>query len=110
MLMYQSRTKDMHEATQSEEDIEMTDEEKSFDLYVRVNFPDIFENYIENQKSISCYYCSFSTKSKILRNIEDEVYRHLKKHHKEVMNTFEKEEIKFKNKWHEEFLGFFASE
>ena len=35
----QSRTKDMNEATQSEEDIEMTDEEKSFDLFVKSEFP-----------------------------------------------------------------------
>ena len=43
----------MNEAPQSEEDIELTEEEESFDLYVKVNFPDIFDNYVENQKSIA---------------------------------------------------------
>ena len=97
-------------SNQNDEDIEKTDEEKSFDLYVKVNFLDILEKYLENQKSIHCYYCDFSSESKILRNIEDEIYLHLRTKHKEVINAFEIEEIEFKNTWHEEFLGFFGSD
>ena len=86
----------------------MTEEEKSFDLYVKVNFPDIYFKYSENKKTIDCYYCSFSTSSKILRNIEDEVYKHLKTSHKEILDAFQLENVVFENSWHEEFLGFFG--
>ena len=92
------------------EEIEMTDEEKSFDLYIKVNFPDILSNYLENDRTIHCYYCSYKTKSKILRNIEDEVYKHLKTMHLEIFNAFKNDEIIFDNNWHEEFLGFFGSD
>ena len=97
------------EAKQNEEEIIMTEEEKSFDLYVKVNFPDILSKYLENKRKIDYYYCSFSSNSIILRNIEDEVYKHLQKVHPEVMKAFKLEEIAVENSWHEEFLGFFAS-
>ena len=95
---------------ETNDEIEMTDEEKSFDLYVKVNFPDILSNYLENDRTIHCYYCSYKTKSKILRNIEDEVYKHLKTMHLEIFNAFKNDEIIFDNNWHEEFLGFFGSD
>ena len=101
---------DKNNLMQNDLEIEKTEEEKSFDLYVKVNFPDINSKYLENNKQIDCYYCSFKTESKILRNIEDEVYKHLKTTHEEVFNAFQKDDIEFENSWHEEFLGFFCSE
>ena len=98
------------EAKQNKEEIMLTEDEKSFDLYVKVNFPDILSKYLENKRKIDCYYCSYSSNSIILRNIEDEVYKHLQKEHPEVMKAFKLEEIAFENSWHEEFLGFFASD
>ena len=96
------------EAKQNEEEIIMTEEEKSFDLYVKVNFPDILSKYLENKRKIHCYYCSYSSKSPILRNIEDEVYNHLQTMHPEVMRACE--EIAFEKSYHEEFHGLFSSD
>ena len=90
--------------------IEMTEEEENFDLYIKVNFPDILNNYLENNKNVKCYYCDYCGESKILRNIEDDLNKHLKELHKEEVDSFELETITFENEWHEEFLGFFASE
>ena len=84
----------------------MTEEEKSFDLYVKVKFPDILSKYIENKRKIDCYYCSYSSTSIILRNVKDEGYNYLQSMHPEVMKAFTLEEIAFENSWHEENLGF----
>ena len=47
---------------QCDEDIEKTDEEKSFDLYVKTNFPEVYDYYLTNQKHIPCYFCDYISK------------------------------------------------
>ena len=89
---------------------EMTKEQQNFDINVQKNFPDIFENYLQNKRTIQCYYCDFRSESKILSNIKDEVKKHLEIEHKEVINTFEAEEMVVENLWHAEFLEFFVTD
>ena len=83
-------------AKSSKEEIEMTEEEKSFEMSVKENFPEIFENYLQNNRNIQCYFYFI--------NIKDEVTKHLEIGHKEVINTFEDGEVVIENLWHAEFL------
>ena len=92
------------------EQIGMTDEERSFDVNVKENYSDIFENFLKHKRTIQCYYCSYRTKSKILRNIKDEVNEHLKVEHREVINTFENGELVIENLLHAEFLELFLTD
>ena len=41
------------EAKQNEEEIITTEEEKSFDLYVKINFPDILSKYLQNKRKFN---------------------------------------------------------
>ena len=93
-----------------EEEIEMTEEEQSFGMSVKENFPDIFENYLQNHRTIQCYYCEYRTKRNSFSKIKEEVNKHLKLEHEEVINTFENEEMVIENLWHAEFLELFATD
>ena len=66
--------------------------------------------FLKHKRTIQCYYCSYRTKSKILRNIKDEVNEHLKVEHREVINTFENEESVIENLLHAEFLELFLTD
>ena len=87
-----------------------TEEEQSFDINVKNNFPDVFEHYLQNNRTIQCYYCDFRSKSKSLSNSKDEMNKHLNIEHKKVINTFEAEELVIENLWHAEFLELFATD
>ena len=93
----------------SQEEIEITEVEKAFETNVNENYPEIFENYLQNKRTIQCYYCDYKTKRKIFSNIKDEVNKHLKVEHKEVINTLEDGEMVIENLLHAEFLEFFAT-
>ena len=84
--------------------------EKAFETNVNENYPEIFDNYLQNKRTIQCYYCNYKTKSKIFSNIKDEVNKHLKVEHKEVINTLEDGEMVIENLLHAEFLEFFATD
>ena len=93
-----------------EEEVKVTEEEQISDMSVKENFPDIFENYLQNGRTIQCYYCEFRTKSKNFSTIKEEVNKHLKLEHKEVIYTFENEELVIENLLHAEFIELFASD
>ena len=93
-----------------QEEIEDTDDERSLDLNVKENFPDLYENFLQQKRTIRCYYCSYRTKSKILSNIKNEINKHLRIEHREIINTFENEELVIENLMHAEFLEFFVTD
>ena len=93
-----------------QEEIEMTEEEKRFEVNVNENFLDMFENFLEHKRTIQCYNCSYRAKSKILSNIKYEVSKHLRIEHREVIDTFENGELVIENLIHAEFIEFFATD
>ena len=102
--------KDVVDKYSQEEEIKVTEEEQISDMSVKENFPDIFEDYLQNERTIQCYYCEFRTKSKNFSTIKEEVNKHLKLEHKEVIYTFENEELVIENLLHAEFIELFASD
>ena len=87
--------------------IEMTEDEEYFDLYVEHNFSLIYEKYVSSRRQINCYLCEFCSKSKILRNIQGELKEHLESNHAEIITDYDPEDFEFENDYHEEFLDFF---
>ena len=82
----------------------------TFDSNLKNNFPEIFENYLQNNKTVQCYFCNFRTKSQNIRNIKSEVNNHLKTEHREVINTLEVEKMVIENLFYAEFLELFGTD
>ena len=93
---------------QCDEDIEKTDEEKSFDLYVKTNFSEVYDYYLTNQKHIPCYFCDYISKSQVLKSIESEIINHMDTKHEDIIEVFKSDDIEIENIIHLEFLEFFV--
>ena len=66
------------------------EEEESFQLYVRTNYPTVF-NKFKTEKTIKCYYCDFLPKSIKLRDLEDEMITHVADNHKDVIEKLDED-------------------
>ena len=83
------------------------EEEESFQLYVRTNYPTVFKKF-KTENAIKCYYCYFLPKSKKLRDLEDEMITHVVDTHKVAIEDLENEN--FDDEYHQDFLGVFTDE
>ena len=89
---------------------EETDEERSFDLYVKTNFSEIYDYYLTNQKHIPCYFCDYISKSQVLKSIENEMINHMDTNHEDIIEVFKSDDTEIENIIHLEFLEFFVPE
>ena len=46
------------------------EDEEVFNLYVKENFPRLFDYYLKNNRYVPCYFCEYCSKSQILKIIE----------------------------------------
>ena len=81
-----------------------------FDSKVKTNFPEIFDNYLENKKHIYCYFCGYISHSQVLKNIEDEITEHMEDNHENIITAFKTDNTEIENLMHLEFLEFFVPE
>ena len=97
-------------SVQCDEDIKKTDEEKSFDLNVKTNFPEIYDYYLTNQKHIPCYFCNYISKSQVLKSIENEMINYMDTNHEDIIEVFKSNDTEIENTIHVEFLEIFVPE
>ena len=83
------------------------EDEEHFQTYVKVNFPAVFKKF-KAEKTIKCYYCNFTPKSRKLRDLEDEMVSHIKDTHKDAKEVLDSEI--FDDEYHEDFLGLFIDD
>ena len=88
--------------------IEDNDDEEIFDSYVKNNFPKLFDYYLENDRYFPCYFCDYSSKSQILKTIEDEMTTHLDKKHRDIIESFDPCNSEYEDWIHEEYFQFFC--
>ena len=88
---------------------ELIDDE-GFELYVDNCFSEIYGLYVTGQRELTCYYCSYISKSKTLMSIQSELSDHLKNYHSDILKSFDPDTLIFDNDHHEEFLLLFAQE
>ena len=79
---------------------------KEYELYVKTDFREVFDYFIENQKCVPCYFCDFTPKSKILKNLADELSDHMEEKHEQIIAAFDPDSSSFENNLHKEFLKF----
>ena len=89
---------------------EETYEEKSFDLYVKTNLPEIYDYYLTNQKHIPCYFFDYISKSQVLKSIENEMINHMDTNHEDIIEVFRSNDTEIENVIHLEFLEVFVPE
>ena len=89
---------------------QLLEEEEMFDSKVKTNFPEIFDNYLENKKHIHCYFCDYISHSQVLKNIEDEITKHMEDNHENIITAFKTDNTEIENLMHLEFLEFFVPE
>ena len=89
---------------------QLIEEEEMFELNIETNFPEIFEYYLTNNKHIHCYFCDYISQSQVLKNIEDEITKHLEDNHRYIITMFKTDNTKIKNLTHVdlEFLELFV--
>ena len=90
--------------------IEDNEDEEIFDSYVKNNFPKLFDYYLENDRYFPCYFCDYSSKSQILKTIEDEMTTHLDKKHRDIIESFDPCNSEYEDWIHEEYFQFFCPE
>ena len=83
--------------------------DEMFDLYVKTNFPEIFELYLANQNLIPCYFCDYTSKNETLRNIKNEITRHMETDHEDIISVFNSDNMEIENALHLEFVEFFIA-
>ena len=88
---------------------ELIDDE-GFELYVDNCFSEIYRQYVTGKKELTCYYCSYISKSKTLMSIQTELSDHIKHNHSDIIDSFDPDTFIFDNDLHEEFLLLFAQE
>ena len=59
------------------EDIEKRMKKKSFELYVKTSFPEVYDYYLTNQKHIPYYFCDYLSQSQVLKSIENDIINHM---------------------------------
>ena len=84
------------------------EDEEVFNLYVRENFPRLFDYDLKNNRYVPCYFCDFCSKSQNLKTIEEELTKHIGTKHKEITDKFDPVDSEYEDWIHEEFLQFFA--
>ena len=89
---------------------QLIEEEEMFDLNVKTNFPEVFDYYLRNNKHIHCYFCDYISQSQVLKNIEDEITKHMEDNHENIIAVFKAENTEIENLTHLEFLEFFVPE
>ena len=92
----------------TEESVEMTEDEQHFDLYVDNCFPEIYEKLTNNKKQINCFFCNYVSKCQILRNIQEELTKHLETNHSDMTEDFDHNNFDFDIYYHQEFLDLFV--
>ena len=94
----------------TEKTLQLVEEEEMYDLNMKTNFPEVFENYLRNNKHIHCYFCDYISQSQDLKNIEKEMTKHLEDKHENIIAEFKAENTKVENLIHLEFLELFVTE
>ena len=87
-----------------------TDDKQIFDLYVKTNFPEVFDSFLTNQNQITCYFCDYVSKNQGLKNIKNEITGHMETDHEEIIEVFKSDNTEVENILHLEFLEFFIPE
>ena len=101
----ETHIKEFH-ITKSDKQIE---DKQTYDLYVETNFPEIFDCYLKNENHLPCYFCDYSSKSQILKNIKNEMIRHMETNHEKVIEAFKSDNTQVENLLHLEFLEYFLT-
>jgi len=94
----------------SDKATENIEDEETFDLYVKTNFPKIFDYYLNNNRYVPCYFCKYSSKSQSLKTIEVEMTKHLETKHEDILAAFDPVNSGYEDWIHEEYLQFFCPE
>ena len=89
---------------------QLIEEEEMFNLNVKTNFPEVFDYYLRNNKHIHCYFCDYISQSQVLKNIKDEITKHMEDNHENIIAVFKAENTEIENLTHLEFLEFFVPE
>ena len=87
-----------------------TEDKQTFDLNVKTNFPEIFQLYVAIQNRIPCYFCDFISKKQTLKNIKNEITRHIETDHEEIIEDFNNDNMEVENAIHLEFVEFCITE
>ena len=88
------------------ENDELTEKEKDFELYVKTNFRRVFDYTLQHKKHIPCYFCDYVSKTNILKIGADEIYDHMEEEHQDITAEFKPDSSEFENDLHKEFLEF----
>ena len=86
------------------------EDKQIYDLYVETNFPEVFDLYLTNENHVPCYFCDYLSQNKTLKNIKNEIYRHMETNHENIMEDFKSENTVVENVLHVEFLEFFVTD
>ena len=89
---------------------ENIEDEEVFNLYLRENFPRLFNYCLKNDRYVPCYFCDYCSKSQKLKIIEEELTTHIETKHKEITDTFDPADSEYEDWIHEEFFQFFCPE
>ena len=86
------------------------EDKQIYDLYVETNFPEVFDLYLTNENHVPCYFCDYFSRNKTLKNIKNEIYRHMETNHEKIIEDFQSDNTVVENILHLEFLEFFLTE
>ena len=71
-------------------------------------------NYENNDDDnyFKCYYCTYSSKSRVLDSIQSEIHEHLGNKHKHIVESFKAnpDSFNFEDEDHEDFINFFIND
>ena len=89
---------------------QQNEDEQMFDVYVKSNFPEVFDIYLTNQKHMPCYFCDYVSKRKSLKTIKNEITTHIETYHEDIIEVFKSDETEVENALHLEFLELFVQD
>ena len=72
------------------------------------NFEEVYEKFTKSKSRITCYFCNYISKYRILFNIQGEIHEHLRSEHKDIVNSYNPDTYQFDNDQQEDFLDFFV--
>ena len=88
--------------------ISLPEDEQNFDLYVQHNFEEVYEKFTKSKSRITCYFCNYISKYRILFNIQGEIHEHLRSEHADIVDSYDPDNYQFDNDQQEDFLALFV--
>ena len=73
----------------TEEIIHLSEDEQNYDLYVRHNYEEVYDSFVEGKSRIRCFYCNYTSNSRILFNIQGEICDHLKSEQVDILTSYD---------------------